>query len=411
MSTSFAPDPTVTGVTEPAQGSELGRLRDIVDNLPHAVCYCDANLQITYANNAAKRGFRDFETSLNGRPDGLVGSAVDIFGGDAARLMRMLSDPRNLPYRTMIQLGGRDYEFEFGATHAGGAYLGPSITWTELKDAAIAPEPVAVQVADNGAEIALIAETLNESTNMLVDIAGQLLQKSATTNNQARAASSASEQIKESVAGVAVAAEEMSAAVREVAENASESAKTARRAKDLANATNGTISALQSSASAIGKVIKVISTIAQQTNLLALNATIEAARAGEAGKGFAVVANEVKELAKETARATEDITKRIEHIQADTTKSVEAIAEIAEVIELIDGYASSIAASVEEQAATTRDIARNAAEATSFVANVGESIQGAAGAAKDSENVASKLLNSANDVSRHGARLVETARP
>jgi methyl-accepting chemotaxis protein len=124
----------------------------------------------------------------------------------------------------------------------------------------------------------------------------------------------------------------------------------------------------------IGNVIKVISSIAQQTNLLALNATIEAARAGEAGKGFAVVANEVKELAKQTGTATQDITKRIENIQGDTKSAVDAIAQIREAIEKINGYAGNIAASVEEQAATTNEVTRIVTESAEGVKQINENI-------------------------------------
>ncbi len=127
--------------------------------------------------------------------------------------------------------------------------------------------------------------------------------------------------------------------------------------------TNDTVAKLGTSSAEIGNVVKVITSIAEQTNLLALNATIEAARAGEAGKGFAVVANEVKELAQETARATEDIARRVEAIQADTGGAVAAIGEISTIITSINDYQLTIASAVEEQTATTNEMARNVAEA------------------------------------------------
>jgi methyl-accepting chemotaxis protein len=183
------------------------------------------------------------------------------------------------------------------------------------------------------------------------------------TSSQATLVSAASEQVSKSVQTVASGTEEMTASIREIAKNASEAARVASGAVKVAENTNQTISKLGDSSTEIGKVIKVITSIAQQTNLLALNATIEAARAGEAGKGFAVVANEVKELAKETAKATEDISQKIESIQGDTRHAVSAISEINGVISKINDYQNTIASAVEEQTATTSEISRNVNEA------------------------------------------------
>jgi methyl-accepting chemotaxis protein len=168
----------------------------------------------------------------------------------------------------------------------------------------------------------------------------------------------------------------------------------------MAEKTSNTMDELGRSSSQIGQVIKVITTIAEQTNLLALNATIEAARAGDMGKGFAVVANEVKELARETAKATEDIGTKIEAMQTDTERAVTAIGEIATVIEKIDLLQTKIATAVEEQSATTSEISRNIGEATTGSTEIAQNIVQVARAAQNTAEGANNTQLSAQELSR-----------
>ena len=197
-------------------------------------------------------------------------------------------------------------------------------------------------------KIGQMAETLASSLRGdLTSVSQQMSANAEETSAQSGVVSAASEQVSRNLQTVATSTEEMSATIKDIARNTSESVKIASEAVKVATATNVTVTKLGESSAEIGQVIKVITSIAQQTNLLALNATIEAARAGEAGKGFAVVANEVKELAKETAKATEDISRKIEAIQTDTKGAVEAIAAISRVINQVNDISNSIATAVD----------------------------------------------------------------
>jgi methyl-accepting chemotaxis protein len=253
--------------------------------------------------------------------------------------------------------------------------------------------------------VAQQAQTLAGASEELTAVSQQMGHSAGETSSQANIVSAASEQVSKSVGSVATSAEEMNASIKEIARNAAEAARIASGAVKVAKETTETVNKLGDSSIEIGKVIKVITSIAQQTNLLALNATIGAARAGEAGKGFAVVANEVKELAKQTASATEDISQKIEAIQADTRGVVQAITEIGTIIQQINDYQNTTASAVEEQTATTNEIARSAAEAASGGNEIARNITSVSQAAKQTAQGASDSLESAKELSRLAAEL------
>ena len=250
--------------------------------------------------------------------------------------------------------------------------------------------------------IASTAENVASASEELSATSQQITANSQETSAQANVVSNATQQVSQNLQTVATGAEEMGASIKEIAKNASEAAKVATSAVKVAENTNATVAKLGESSAEIGQVIKVITSIAQQTNLLALNATIEAARAGEAGKGFAVVANEVKELAKQTAKATEDISRKIEAIQSDAQASVEAIGTIGTVINQINDISNTIATAVEEQNATTNEMVRNVSDAAQGSGEITSNINGVAQAAESTSRGAS-------DTQKAAQQLVETS--
>jgi methyl-accepting chemotaxis protein len=251
------------------------------------------------------------------------------------------------------------------------------------------------------------ATAIAASSGELSTVSGQLRETAADTSNEAEAASAVASQVNMHVETVASSTDEMSASIREIAHSASEASTVASRAVSVAGTTNERVSRLSASSAEIGAVLKVITTIAEQTNLLALNATIESARAGEAGRGFAIVAGEVKELAQETARATEDIAARIETIQDDTAAAMEAINEISEVIVRINDLQTTIASAVEEQSATTNEMGRNISEVAGGSRGMAETIVKVAASAEQTTTGAASADQAAVELARTATELRE----
>ena len=249
------------------------------------------------------------------------------------------------------------------------------------------------------------AISLADAAEQMSAVSTRIAGSAETTSAQAQTVSSAAEEISRSVETVSAGSEEMGAAIREISQNASEAAQVAGNAVILASTTSTTVNKLSESSAEIGNVIKVITAIAEQTNLLALNATIEAARAGEMGKGFAVVASEVKDLAQETARATEDISRRVQAIQTDTTEAVVAIEEITRVIGRISDFQTTIASAVEEQTATTGEMNRSVGEAATGTAQIAHTITGVAESARLTSQGVAETEHATGELRRMAAEL------
>jgi methyl-accepting chemotaxis protein len=272
-----------------------------------------------------------------------------------------------------------------------------------------ASERTSGRLRDIMAKVAANASELAASSGHLTGISGDMNHDAKTSSAQAQNASAAAEQVSKSVESVTTAVGELNAAIKEIARSVSGAVEIANSAVGMAQDTDSKVRKLGDSSTDIGNVIKVITSIAEQTNLLALNATIEAARAGEAGKGFAVVANEVKELARETAKATDDISRKIDAIQADTGGAVDAIGQICTIIHQINEFQNSIASAVEEQTVMSVQIQRSLEEAARGSVGIAKSVTEVADAAESTSRGAERVRESAQQLSGTATTLLDIA--
>lgn len=352
-------------VTESLRDSESAAMSDqMIDLAPINILMCSVDGTIEKVNKKSVKTLNTLRDLLPCPPEDMVGKKMDIFHKTPSFQQNIIGDPNNLPHKATITLGTEKLELEISPVfNKDNEYMGPMVTW----DLVTSKYTLVSNLKTN-------SEQLEGSSTRLMEISSSLSSAAEETSAQANTASVAGEEVNAGVQSVASNMDEMSEAIKEITKVTSESSQMSSNASKLASKANDVISQLDKSSIDIGDIIKVISSIAQQTNLLALNATIEAARAGEAGKGFAVVANEVKELAKQTAKATSDITQKIEAIQNDSKEAMGAIVEIGGAIDNINGHAANIASSVEEQAATTNEVSRIVVESAEGVKQISENI-------------------------------------
>lgn len=381
--------------------NEVARVQNMMDNIPINVMMATRDLELVYMNPASRETLVPLQHLLPKPVDQLVGEKIDIFHKNPEMQRRLLSDPSNLPHNARIKLGEHTLELRVSAIHdKSGEYVGPMVTWSVVTEQ--------VQMADDfERDVKGVVSIVTSAATEMEASSSTMAATAEETARQAQAAAVAGDQATKNVETVSAAAEQLSRSIDEIARHVQDASKMTSQAVEEADRTNTTIQVLGSASTEIGQVVKVITSIAQQTNLLALNATIEAARAGEAGKGFAVVANEVKELARQTARATEDISQKIDAIQKSTGVAVDAIGLIGDSISKIDEISTTIAAAVEEQTAATNEISRNVGEAARGTAEVGSNIASVSQAADESGRGAHEILSAASSLGEESVRLNE----
>lgn len=374
---------------------EVAKIQSMVDNAPINIMCADVEGRVIYLNPKSLSTLRSIEKHLPVKVDQIRGNSFDVFHKNPSHQKNLIASEKNLPHKAIIAVGPEKLNLLVTPMRdKEGKYIGPMVTWEVITNK--------LSLIDS---LEQTAQQLGAAAEELSAVATQMSKNASETSGRSNTAAANSEEVSKGVQTVATNTEEMAASIKEIAKSSSEAAGISKDAMQKANATNVTINQLGEASLEIGNVIKVISSIAQQTNLLALNATIEAARAGDAGKGFAVVANEVKELAKQTAKATEEITSKIGAIQDSSKGAVGAIKGIADVIEKINGISMTIAAAVEEQTATTNEVTRVVQQSNSAVEGIAQVVRQVAAAAQESATGAGQTLDSAKGLAQLATQL------
>lgn len=368
-----APMLTWSVVTDKIKAEEdSNRQAQMLDQMPVNVMFLEPeNFTITYVNKTSYDTLHPLQNLLPCKVDDLVGQCVDVFHKTPQHQRGILRDPSNLPHKAKITLGDQTLDLGVSAVNSkDGKYIGAMLCWSVITRQ--------VEMADNfESNIKGVVNSVSAASTQMQSTSESMAATAEETTNQANA--------------VAAASEELSASVNEISKQVSRAAGIASTAVTEADRSNQMIQGLANSAQKIGEVVGLITDIASQTNLLALNATIEAARAGEAGKGFAVVASEVKNLAAQTAKATDEISSQINEIQGATSQAVSSIQGISKTINEISEITTAISSSVEEQGAATQEVTSNITGVTTASGETGEAATQVLSAARELSEQAEHL--------------------
>jgi methyl-accepting chemotaxis protein len=370
--------------------TERERLKIMVDNMPINIMMANPRtLEINFINKTSIDTLRNIESALPVKADNMLGTCIDVFHKNPLHQRNLLGDPKNLPYRSKIRVGDDVLDLNVAAIlDRTGYYIGPMVSWSLIT----AQEELSRSVMS-------ISDIVSESSEEVKVTAQSLSAAAEEASVQSAYVAESAQKAAANVESVAAATEEMTASIREISQQVARSSQTTSEAVSRVHQTNEVVKELSNASQKIGDVVNMINEIAEQTNLLALNATIEAARAGEAGKGFAVVAGEVKALAAQTTKATEEIRQQINEMQVTTTQAVEAMSLIQQTISEINEASSAIAAAIEEQSSATEEISRNIQGASAATAEVSSNVGGIQEASKQTGISSVRLLDVATQLS------------
>lgn len=366
----------------------------MIDNVPTAVMVADPkdDFKITYMNASSDDVLSKIKHLLPEKSADILGKSVDIFHKNPEHQRQLLSDPKNLPWSTVIALGDEKIRLKINAiNNTRGEYIGPMLCWDVITQQHRMEEDFDRNINAIVGQLSTAIDAMQHQMEAL----GEDAQAAVSTSENV---SSAAETTASNVETVAAAAEELSSSIREISEQLSRSTQMATDASSMSVDASTQAEGLSEAAEKISEVVTMISTIAGQTNLLALNATIEAARAGAAGKGFAVVASEVKTLANQTARATKDIETQIESVQGIASNTVEAVRRVTDQMDQMGQIFASVAAAVEEQSAATSEISGNAQKAASGTQSVTSQMTKVHESGIRSSKTAEKTLEAAQEL-------------
>jgi methyl-accepting chemotaxis protein len=378
----------------------ISRFLQMLDHMPFGVMTADSKtFNVVYNNRTSAELLRPLEAYLPIKVDDIVGSAIDAFHVGAALQRKTLGDPVNLPYRSRIEIGPETFALTATAiTDADGTYISPMVTWERVTDQ--------VSLIDTfETNVRALASEVTDASVVLRTTAEAMSSSASESVAESKAVATASATAAANVDTVAAATEELTASIAEINQRVVQSSRIARDAVKMAADTTSKVQGLSAASEKIGSVIDLIRTIAAQTNLLALNATIEAARAGEAGKGFAVVASEVKNLAAQTAKATQEIAQQVSDIQDVMAHAVQAIGQIESTINEIDQISGSISSAVAQQGGATQEISANVQSAASGTMEVTDKIARVSRFSADTGTQADAVLKAAKHLQQLSERL------
>ncbi|MDP3533428.1 MAG: methyl-accepting chemotaxis protein [Alphaproteobacteria bacterium] len=379
------------------------QLQQMVEEMPLSILVADPqkDFAISYGNKSSLTMMKTFEQFYGFKSSELIGTKIHQFHKNPDHQRQLLSNPNNLPYKKRTKIGNDWVDLQASAIlDKNGKYISVMSAWNVVTTQVKLANDFESSVKD-------VVELVASSASQLKSSAEIMANNAEKTNHNSNIVAAASEQASANVQTVASAAEQLSHSIQEIARQVSQSTLICTKAVGQAKSTNTTIQFLANAVHKIGEVVNLITEIAGKTNLLALNATIEAARAGEAGRGFAVVASEVKDLANQTARATDEIAGQILSIQNSTNDAVKSIEIIGSVISELNDIATSISSAVDQQGAATKEIAMNVQQTAQGTQEVSSNIIEVSIAASETGNMASDVLIAADALTNQSSKLSE----